>query len=54
MKDVLDQVENRHPVADWREEVGSIGVKEQVSLTIDGPQQVGELGYVSSWRITSV
>jgi len=40
---ILDEVEDGDSVADWREEVGSFGVVEQVSLAVNRPQEVGKL-----------
>lgn len=40
---ILDKVKDRDPVADWREEVGSFGIIEQVSLAVHRPQEVGKL-----------
>ena len=41
---ILDEVEDCDSVADRREEVGSFGVEEKVSLAVDRPQEVGKLG----------
>lgn len=53
---VLDQVEDSHPVADRREEMGAIRAEEQVALAVDGAQQVRELerhvsGRSRVWRL---
>jgi hypothetical protein len=40
---VLNQVEDSHSVADWREEMGAIGAEEQVALAVNCAKQVREL-----------
>jgi hypothetical protein len=41
--DLLNQVENGHPVANGREEVGAIWTEQEVTLTVDSAEQVREL-----------
>lgn len=47
MTSILDEVKDGDLVAHWGEERVPIGGEEQVSLTIDSPQKVGELREVS-------
>lgn len=40
---ILYEVKDRDPIAYRREQAGAIGGKEQVTLTVDRPQKIGEL-----------
>ena len=37
---ILDEVKNRDPVPNWREQAGSIGGEEEVPFAVNGPQEV--------------
>lgn len=42
-EDILHKVKDRNSIAYRRKQAGAIGSKEQIALTVDRPQQVGEL-----------
>lgn len=37
---ILDEVENRHTISYWREEVSAIWVEEEVASAVDGSKKV--------------
>ena len=41
--DSLYEVEDSNSVPNWGKEAGSVGAEQEVSLTVNGSQQVGEL-----------
>lgn len=43
MYDLLHKIKDRDTIAYWREQAGTIGSKEQVTLAVDRPQKIGEL-----------
>ena len=47
---LLDKVKDRDPIAYGREQTGTIWSKEQIALTVNRPQKIGELAIVNSER----
>lgn len=55
-RSILNKVENRHPVAHGREQVGPIWAEDQIAPAIDSSEEIGELDArsvsVGHWRVT--